>query len=74
MTERVLPWLWAAWVAGRTVLLGDPGRRYLPGEGLVAVAGYDVPEVDEDRVRRTTSLSARVTTCSCPVRGSAGRT
>jgi predicted nicotinamide N-methyase len=41
-------------VAGRTVLLGDPGRRYLPGEGLVAVAGYDVPEVDEDRVRRTT--------------------
>ena len=54
MTERVLPWLWTAWVAGRTVLLGDPGRRYLPGEGLVAVAGYDVPEVDEDRVRRTT--------------------
>ena len=54
MTERVLPWLWTAWVAGRTVLLGDPGRRYLPGEGLVAVAEYDVPEVDEDRVRRTT--------------------
>jgi predicted nicotinamide N-methyase len=54
MTERVLPWLWSAWVAGCTVLLGDPGRRYLPGEGLVAVADYDVPEVDEDRVRRTT--------------------
>jgi len=54
MTERVLPWLWTAWVAGRTVLLGVPGRRYLPGEGLVAVAEYDVPEVDEDRVRRTT--------------------
>ncbi|WP_448616702.1 class I SAM-dependent methyltransferase [Modestobacter sp. URMC 112] len=54
MTERVLPWLWRAWTAGRTVLLGDPGRRYLPGEGLVAVAEYDVPEVDEDRWRRTT--------------------
>ena len=54
MTERVLPWLWTAWTAGRTVLLGDPGRRYLPGEGLVAVAEYDVPEVDEERWRRTT--------------------
>ena len=54
MSERVLPWLWTAWTAGRTVLLGDPGRRYLPGEGLVAVAEYDVPEVDEERWRRTT--------------------
>ena len=54
MTGRVLPCLWTSWVAGRTVLLGDPGRRYLPGEGLVAVAAYDVPEVDEAQVRRTT--------------------
>lgn len=54
MTERVLPWLWTAWAGGRTVLLGDPGRRYLPGEGLVAVAEYDVPEVDDGRPRRTT--------------------
>jgi predicted nicotinamide N-methyase len=54
MTERVLPWLWTAWTGGRTVLLGDPGRRYLPGEGLVAVAEYDVPEVDDGQPRRTT--------------------
>jgi predicted nicotinamide N-methyase len=54
MTERVLPWLWAAWTGGRTVLLGDPGRKYLPGEGLVAVAEYDVPEVDDGQSRRTT--------------------
>ena len=54
MTERVLPWLWAAWTGGRAVLLGDPGRRYLPGEGLVAVAEYDVPEVDDKESRRTT--------------------
>jgi predicted nicotinamide N-methyase len=53
MTERVLPWLWTAWTAGCTVLLGDPGRRYLPGEGLVEVARYDVPEVDEGRLRPT---------------------
>jgi predicted nicotinamide N-methyase len=53
MTERVLPWLWTAWTGGRTVLLGDPGRRYLPGEGLVRVAEYDVPEVDDGRLRRT---------------------
>ena len=54
MTERVLPWLWTAWIGGRTVLLGDPGRKYLPGEGLVAVGEYDVPEVDDGRSRRTT--------------------
>lgn len=54
MTSRVLPFLWQAWTAGATVLVGDPGRRYLPGEGLVAVAGYDVPEVDEGGLRRST--------------------
>ena len=42
MTARVLPWLHAAHDAGARVLLGDPGRAYLPG-GLVRVAEYDVP-------------------------------
>jgi predicted nicotinamide N-methyase len=54
MTSRVLPFLWTAWTRGATVLLGDPGRKYLPGEGLVAVAAYDVPDVDEAQPRRTT--------------------
>lgn len=43
MTARVLPWLRAAAAAGTRVLLGDPGRAYLPAEGLVRVAEYDVP-------------------------------
>ena len=40
MTPRVLAWL------ARTradVLLGDPGRDYLPRHGLVELAAYDVP-------------------------------
>jgi predicted nicotinamide N-methyase len=53
MTERVLPFLGQAWLRGATVLLGDPGRRYVPKEGLLAVAEYDVPDSDGP-VRRTT--------------------
>jgi predicted nicotinamide N-methyase len=54
MTERVLPFLGRAWLGGATVLLGDPGRPYLPREGLVAVAAYDVPDTEGSQVRRTT--------------------
>ncbi len=53
MTARVLPFLGIAWLRGATVLLGDPGRRYLPREGLLAAAAYDVPDLDGP-VRRTT--------------------
>ena len=28
---------------GATVLLGDPGRKYLPQSGLERLAGYDIP-------------------------------
>jgi predicted nicotinamide N-methyase len=38
----VLPWLRAASDRGIRVLVGDPGRRYLPTESLVRVAAYDV--------------------------------
>ncbi len=53
MTERVLPFLGMAWLRGATVLLGDPGRRYLPRDGLLVTAAYDVPDL-EGPVRRTT--------------------
>ncbi len=43
MTDLVLPWLRAAAAAGVQVLLGDPGRHYLPQAGLVAVSEHDVP-------------------------------
>jgi predicted nicotinamide N-methyase len=54
MTERVLPFLGTAWLGGATVLLGDPGRPYLPREGLLPVATYDVPDTEGPQVRRTT--------------------
>jgi predicted nicotinamide N-methyase len=46
MTERVLPFLGRAWLGGAAVFLGDPGRAYVPREGLVSVAEYDVPETE----------------------------
>jgi predicted nicotinamide N-methyase len=41
MAERMLAWLAAAAADGRRVLVGDPGRRYLPA-GLRRVASYEV--------------------------------
>ncbi len=42
LAERVLPWLRRVRSRGIDVLLGDPGRRYLPVDDLVEVASYDV--------------------------------
>ena len=56
MTYRMLRWLRSAHEQGSRVLLGDPGRTYLPGEGLVELAVYDVPttpEIEQDDTRRT---------------------
>ncbi|WP_138734071.1 class I SAM-dependent methyltransferase [Modestobacter excelsi] len=54
MTARVLPFLGAAWLGGADVFLGDPGRAYVPNEGLVEQAAYDVVDADGGPVRRTT--------------------
>jgi len=54
LAERLTAWL-RRLVAERTlVLLGDPGRNYLPKDGLTALARYTVPTpLDlEDRVTR----------------------
>jgi predicted nicotinamide N-methyase len=47
LAARVLPWLRAARAAGTDVLLGDPGRRYLPMDELVLLATYDVRTTTE---------------------------
>ena len=44
---RVLPWLHRAHDAGIDVLVGDPGRRYLPVEQLTELATYDVRTTTE---------------------------
>jgi predicted nicotinamide N-methyase len=40
LAARVLPWLRRARDRGIDVLIGDPGRRYLPTESLVELASY----------------------------------
>jgi len=44
---RILPWLRRARDRGIDVLLGDPGRRYLPTDELVELAAYDVRTTTE---------------------------
>ncbi|MFY9292290.1 MAG: methyltransferase [Methylorubrum rhodinum] len=41
--EAVAAWLSGLHAAGRTVLIGDPGRAYLPKARLVPLATYEVP-------------------------------
>lgn len=43
LAPRVLEWLIALDRAGKTVLIGDPGRTYLPRAQLEQIAAYDVP-------------------------------
>jgi predicted nicotinamide N-methyase len=54
MTERVLPFLARAREAGAEVLIGDPGRMYLPVDRLTALAAHDVPETEGPGLRRST--------------------
>jgi predicted nicotinamide N-methyase len=57
MAERLLPFLERARASGAVVLIGDPGRAYLPHDHLEAVASYDVPVspvLEDANVKRTT--------------------
>lgn len=57
MTARVVPWLREAAGRGVAVLLADPGRAYLPREGLQPLARYEVAvtrELEDRLVRETT--------------------
>ena len=56
MAEQVSRWLKDMAQQGVRVLMGDPGRNYLPGTGLSEIARYQVPtSLDlEDRTMRET--------------------
>ncbi len=47
LAERVLAWLQRARAHGIEVLVGDPGRRYLPADGLDELAEYEVRTTTE---------------------------
>jgi predicted nicotinamide N-methyase len=58
MADRVMGWLRGLAARGTLVLLGDPGRAYLPSEGIVELAHYVVPTSREleDRECRDTVI------------------
>lgn len=58
MTAHILPWLRAMAAAGTEVLLADPGRAYLPREGLAPISRHAVPTTLEleDRTLREVTL------------------
>jgi predicted nicotinamide N-methyase len=47
LAARVMPWLRRARARGIDVLVGDPGRRYLPTDELIELATYDVRTTTE---------------------------
>ena len=56
MAERVAVWAAQALAAGTEVLVGDPGRSYLPKDRLAALAEYRVPTtlaLEDAEVKRT---------------------
>lgn len=55
--DRLLPWFAALRRRGALVLVGDPGRAYLPRQGLEKLAAYEVPvtrALEDAEVKRTT--------------------
>jgi predicted nicotinamide N-methyase len=56
LAASVLAWLDAAQSQGSLVLIGDPGRSYLPKHRLASIAEYSVPqtrELEESETKRS---------------------
>ncbi|EKF18933.1 class I SAM-dependent methyltransferase [Nitratireductor pacificus] len=57
MTDRLVPWFERLSQAGSRVIVGDPGRSYLPRARLTELAVYAVPvtrALEDAEVKRTT--------------------
>ncbi len=62
LAERAIAWLRRGRDRGIDVLLGDPGRRYLPTNGLAELACYDVRTTTElEDLERTQGWVYRLT-------------
>jgi predicted nicotinamide N-methyase len=56
MGAELMPWLTALKARGAEVIVGDPGRSYLPKSGLLELARYEVPvtrALEDAEVKRT---------------------
>ncbi|HET6619621.1 MAG TPA: 50S ribosomal protein L11 methyltransferase [Dongiaceae bacterium] len=56
MADRVMAWFRALAGRGVVILMGDPGRAYLPQSGLMELARYQVPtslELEDRSMRET---------------------
>jgi predicted nicotinamide N-methyase len=57
MAEAIIPWFDTVAAAGTAVLVGDPGRAYLPAARLIKLATYEVPvtrALEDAEVKRST--------------------
>lgn len=62
LADRMLGFLTRAHGRGADVLLGDPGRTYIPRAQLTEMASYDVPttlELEDQQTKRTTIWTLR---------------
>jgi predicted nicotinamide N-methyase len=56
LAGAVTAWLGEARAQGRTVLIGDPGRTYLPRDRLTCLATYEVPvsrSLEDSEIKRS---------------------
>ncbi|WP_102960604.1 class I SAM-dependent methyltransferase [Mangrovicella endophytica] len=57
MTRAIVPWFERLAAAGAEILVGDPGRAYLPRERMEPLATYEVPvtrALEDAEIKRTT--------------------
>jgi predicted nicotinamide N-methyase len=57
LADRLVPWFSRLAAGGTAVLIGDPGRSYLPRDRLTKLAEYQVPvtrALEDAEVKRTT--------------------
>lgn len=62
LAARVFAWLLALAARGAMVLIGDPGRTYLPKDALEKLAEYSVPvtrELEDMEIKRTSVFRPR---------------
>jgi len=64
LADRLLPWLQVLAARGADVLVGDPGRTYMPKSGFLRLATYEVPvtrALEDSEIKRTSvwRLAAR---------------